>query len=238
MNSSRSCVISGDEDRATSGRRRRPLSVALHATRDVIVDLSELTFADSSLIVDLACLAQRLRAQGRTLWLAGAQPQIRRLIESVGLAPAARGAARRAGAGARPDAGCAYCRRERCRSLLVLLFIVVPIAELAILIQVGQAIGVWWTIALLIVDAVLGSLLARSQGRATWRRFNEALQRGRAAGARGDRRRARAVRRRAAADARASSPTSSALSAAAAADAGARARACWCGASPTGWSPR
>jgi len=36
-------------------------------------------------IVDLACLAQRLRATGRTLWLAGAQPHIRRLIESVGL---------------------------------------------------------------------------------------------------------------------------------------------------------
>jgi UPF0716 protein FxsA len=66
------------------------------------------------------------------------------------------------------------------RFLLVLLFIVVPIAELAILIQVGQAIGVWWTIALLVADAVLGSLLARSQGRATWRRFNLALQSGRA----------------------------------------------------------
>ena len=77
--------MTGDEDRATSGRRRRPLSVALHATRDVIVDLSELKFADSSVIVDLACLAQRLRAHDRTLWLAGAQPHIRRLIESVGL---------------------------------------------------------------------------------------------------------------------------------------------------------
>ena len=30
-------------------------------------------------------LAQRLRAQGRTLWLAGAQPQVRRLIQTVGL---------------------------------------------------------------------------------------------------------------------------------------------------------
>ena len=70
------------------------------------------------------------------------------------------------------------------------------------LIQVGEAIGVWWTIALLVADAVLGSLLARSQGRATWRRFNEALRAGRAAGARGARRRAGAVRRRAAADAR------------------------------------
>src|SRR5687768_7490511 len=63
--------------------------------------------------------------------------------------------------------------------LLVVLFIVVPIAELAILIQVGQLIGVWWTIALLVVDAVLGSLLARSQGRLVWRRFNEALNAGR-----------------------------------------------------------
>ena len=54
-----------------------------------------------------------------------------------------------------------------------------PIAELALIIQVGQAIGVWWTIALLIADSILGSLLMRSQGRAAWRRFNEALQAGR-----------------------------------------------------------
>ena len=66
------------------------------------------------------------------------------------------------------------------RLLLVLLFIVVPIAELAVLIQVGQAIGVWWTIALLVADAVIGSMLARSQGRATWRRFNDAVAAGRA----------------------------------------------------------
>jgi UPF0716 protein FxsA len=63
--------------------------------------------------------------------------------------------------------------------LLVILFIVVPIAELALLIQVGQVIGVWWTIALLIADALLGSWLLRSQGRAAWRRFNEALAEGR-----------------------------------------------------------
>ena len=34
-------------------------------------------------MIDLACLAQRLRAHDRTLWLAGAQPHIRRLIESA-----------------------------------------------------------------------------------------------------------------------------------------------------------
>jgi UPF0716 protein FxsA len=62
--------------------------------------------------------------------------------------------------------------------LLVLLFIVVPIAELALIIQVGQWIG-WWTVLVLLADAVLGSMLLRSQGRAAWRRFNEALAGGR-----------------------------------------------------------
>ena len=65
------------------------------------------------------------------------------------------------------------------RLFLIVLFIVVPIAELAILIQIGELIGVWWTIALLVVDAILGSLLARSQGRVVWRRFNEAIRIGR-----------------------------------------------------------
>ena len=61
----------------------------------------------------------------------------------------------------------------------MLLFIVVPIAELAVIIQVGEEIGVWWTIAILVADSVLGSVLMRSQGRISWRRFNEALQGGR-----------------------------------------------------------
>jgi UPF0716 protein FxsA len=64
--------------------------------------------------------------------------------------------------------------------LLVVLFIVVPIAELALLIQVGSWIGFWPTIALLVLDAVLGSMLMRSQGRLAWRRFNEAIAEGRA----------------------------------------------------------
>ncbi|HEX6781475.1 MAG TPA: FxsA family protein [Solirubrobacterales bacterium] len=59
--------------------------------------------------------------------------------------------------------------------LLILLFIVVPIAELYVIIQVGQAIGVVPTLLLLLADAVLGSLLLKHQGRSAWRRFNEAL---------------------------------------------------------------
>src|SRR3954447_18075390 len=63
--------------------------------------------------------------------------------------------------------------------LLLLIFLVVPIAELAVIIQVGEAIGVWWTIGLLIADSVLGSLLMRHQGRATWRRFTTLMRSGR-----------------------------------------------------------
>jgi UPF0716 protein FxsA len=63
--------------------------------------------------------------------------------------------------------------------LLLALFIVVPLAELYVILKVGDAIGVIWTILLLAADSVLGSLLLRSQGRAVWRRFNEALAAGR-----------------------------------------------------------
>jgi UPF0716 protein FxsA len=62
---------------------------------------------------------------------------------------------------------------------LVILFILVPIAELAVIIQVGEQIGVVWTVAILVADSILGSLLMRSQGRATWRRFNVTLRAGR-----------------------------------------------------------
>jgi UPF0716 protein FxsA len=63
--------------------------------------------------------------------------------------------------------------------LLVLLFIVVPLAELYVIIQVGQAIGVLPTIAILLLDSLVGSWLLRQQGRAAWRRFNTALAAGR-----------------------------------------------------------
>lgn len=69
----------------TQGRRRRALSRAIAAEVDVIVDLSDLVFADTTLMMDLAMLSRRLRHCGRALWIRGAQPQIRSLIEAVGL---------------------------------------------------------------------------------------------------------------------------------------------------------
>ena len=63
--------------------------------------------------------------------------------------------------------------------VLVLIFIVLPIAELYVIIQVGDAIGAIPTIGILILDSLVGAWLWRHQGRAAWRRFNAALQEGR-----------------------------------------------------------
>jgi UPF0716 protein FxsA len=63
--------------------------------------------------------------------------------------------------------------------LLLILFIGLPIAELYVIIQVGQAIGILPTLAILILDGFVGAALARSQGRTAWERFNRALAEGR-----------------------------------------------------------
>jgi len=63
--------------------------------------------------------------------------------------------------------------------LLILVFIALPIAELYVIIQVGEAIGALPTIAILVADSIVGSLLLRTQGRGAWRRFRAALAEGR-----------------------------------------------------------
>ncbi len=64
--------------------------------------------------------------------------------------------------------------------LLFLLFLVVPLVELYLIIQVGQAIGALPTIGLLLLDSLLGTWLLRSQGRVVWRRFRTTLAAGQA----------------------------------------------------------
>ncbi len=59
--------------------------------------------------------------------------------------------------------------------LLVVVFVVVPIAELYVIVKVGEAIGLLPTIAILVADSIIGSVLLRAQGGGAWRRFNEAL---------------------------------------------------------------
>ena len=70
-------------------------------------------------------------------------------------------------------------RRRWLRPLLVLLFVGMPLLEIAVLIQVGQVIGPWWTILLLLVDSVVGAWLVRREGGRAWRALTVALRTGR-----------------------------------------------------------
>jgi UPF0716 protein FxsA len=63
--------------------------------------------------------------------------------------------------------------------LLLVAFVVVPLVEIFVLIQVGQVIGPWWTILLLIGASVLGTWLIRREGSRSWAALQEALQTGR-----------------------------------------------------------
>ena len=63
--------------------------------------------------------------------------------------------------------------------LLFVIFIVVPIVELYVIVQVADVIGVLETIALLIIVAILGSWLLKKQGVAAWSRLQAALASGR-----------------------------------------------------------
>lgn len=62
--------------------------------------------------------------------------------------------------------------------LLVLLFIGVPLLEVALLVKLGTVIGFWETIALQVFTGFAGAALARWQGFMVWMRIQESLDRG------------------------------------------------------------
>ena len=68
--------------------------------------------------------------------------------------------------------------RRRISWVLVLMLLVVPLAELFVLIQVGQVIGVWWTILLLVADSIFGAWLMRREGSRAWSALSTALSTG------------------------------------------------------------
>src|SRR3954471_2173208 len=70
-------------------------------------------------------------------------------------------------------------RRSGLGWLLVALFIAVPLGEIYVIIQVGQAIGAWWTILLLVADSIFGSWLIRLEGSRAWRALRDTLDSGR-----------------------------------------------------------
>ncbi|QOL26683.1 FxsA family protein [Thalassotalea sp. LPB0316] len=62
--------------------------------------------------------------------------------------------------------------------ILFLLFVLVPIIEISVLIQVGSIIGTWPTIAIVILTAWLGAKFVKQQGIATLRSVQEKSARG------------------------------------------------------------
>jgi len=72
-------------------------------------------------------------------------------------------------------------RRRRRGLFLVLLalFVAVPLVEIYVIIQVGQAIGAWWTILLLVLDSIFGTWLIRHEGSRAWEALRVALDSGR-----------------------------------------------------------
>jgi UPF0716 protein FxsA len=73
-------------------------------------------------------------------------------------------------------------RRPRWAWYVFLALLVVPAAEIALIVAVGQLIGGWQTIALLLVESALGAYLVKREGRHSWHALQEALKTGRMPG--------------------------------------------------------
>jgi UPF0716 protein FxsA len=70
-------------------------------------------------------------------------------------------------------------RRRLIQGALFVVFVVVPLVEIYVLVQVGQVIGAAWTIVLLLLSGFIGAWLIRHEGGRAWRSLREALQSGR-----------------------------------------------------------
>lgn len=63
--------------------------------------------------------------------------------------------------------------------LVLAAMVALPFAEIYLLVQVGQVIGVWWTLAILVGEAMLGAWLVRREGKRAWTALNNAFASGR-----------------------------------------------------------
>ena len=57
--------------------------------------------------------------------------------------------------------------------------VALPFAEIYLLVQIGHVIGVWWTLAILVGEAMLGAWLVRREGTRAWKALNDAFASGR-----------------------------------------------------------
>tara|TARA_B100000902_G_scaffold344796_1_gene350406 strand:- start:803 stop:1252 length:450 start_codon:yes stop_codon:yes gene_type:complete len=62
--------------------------------------------------------------------------------------------------------------------VLFVLFVVVPILELMVIIQVGQSVGAWNTVAFLVVDSLVGAWLVKHQGIGLLKKSQDRLRNG------------------------------------------------------------
>ena len=62
--------------------------------------------------------------------------------------------------------------------IFAVLFLIIPIIEIFFLIKVGETIGAWWTIILVVLTAVIGAGLLRQQGLSTLARFQQNMGQG------------------------------------------------------------
>lgn len=77
------------------------------------------------------------------------------------------------------DSTVSRSRRRRWPWVLLLVFVVMPVLEIYVLIQVGQVIGAWWTVLLLLADSVFGSWLVKHEGGRAFEALRAALSSGR-----------------------------------------------------------
>ena len=69
-------------------------------------------------------------------------------------------------------------RRPRWLAILFVALLVVPVAEIAVIIGIGQVIGGWQTLILLLLESALGAVLVRREGGTAWRALRTALTTG------------------------------------------------------------
>lgn len=62
--------------------------------------------------------------------------------------------------------------------VVAIIFLIIPIVEVYLLIQVGQVIGALWTIFLVVLTAVIGVWLLKIQGISTLMRAQQKMQSG------------------------------------------------------------
>src|SRR5690625_5265332 len=63
---------------------------------------------------------------------------------------------------------------------LLLLFLILPALEIGVFIWVGDMIGPWWVVGLIIITGMLGIMIARQQGFEAWNRARQAIHLGQA----------------------------------------------------------